>query len=291
MIVCFGEVLWDMLPSGKIAGGAPMNVAYHLTQLGHPTTMISRIGQDDLGAELMDFLHQKSIESALVQVDKQLPTSTVAVTLNDKGQPRYEIVGPVAWDNIQCTKQNQKAVTESQLLVFGSLAARSEITRQTLFQLLEKAKFKVFDVNLRPPFYNRNLLEHLLRQADIVKMNDEELEIISSWHGEQLREQEALKIILATYELQGIIMTKGADGAVYLNHTDYFEQLGFSVTVQDTIGSGDAFLAGFISQLMAGKTPVEQLEFACATGAYVATQKGGTPHNSKAIVEEFIKRK
>ena len=292
-IVCFGEVLWDLLPSGKIAGGAPMNVAYHLSRFGYSTTMISRIGQDDLGIELLQFLNGKGVDTQWIQVDDALPTGIVKVTLTDKGQPSYEIVQPVAWDDIERNEQNRKVVEASDVFIYGSLAARNEISQQTLFELLDVAKFKVFDVNLRPPFYSKDLLEKLLHQANIVKMNDEELEIIGAWHemneiSQQVNLNHLLTRLRKIYNLKGIIVTIGAKGAIYSDDTGYYEQNGFPITVQDTIGSGDSFLAGFMSQYLNSIIPQKCLEFACATGAYVATQKGGTPQNSLDTINDFI---
>ena len=180
-IVCFGEILWDLLPTGKVAGGAPMNVAFHANQLGIAAQMISKVGKDDLGKDLIDLLNQKGVDTSLVQTDDTYPTGTVKVTLDAKGSPSYEIVAPVAWDFIHANTANKTAVQTADAFVFGSLAARNETTRNTLLELLKLAKLKVFDVNLRSPFYTKPLLTQLLHQADIVKMNDEELEIIGGW--------------------------------------------------------------------------------------------------------------
>ena len=158
-IVCFGEVLWDLLPSGKVAGGAPMNVAYHANQLGIITQMISKIGQDELGKHLIDFLDKKGVDTSLVQTDHNSPTGTVNVTLNSSSSPSYEIVSPVAWDYIHTSKANKTAVKTADAFVFGSLSARNEASRNALLELLNIAKLKVFDVNLRKPHYSKPLLK------------------------------------------------------------------------------------------------------------------------------------
>jgi len=175
-IVCFGEVLWDFLPSGKVAGGAPMNVACHATQLGISTQMVSKIGRDELGEILIEFLNKKGVDTKLVQIDDTFSTGTVNVSLDANDSPVYEIVTPVAWDYINVDLLNKSAVKNADAFVFGSLSARNETSRNTLLELLDLARLKVFDVNLRSPFYNETLIMQLLNLADIVKMNDEELE-------------------------------------------------------------------------------------------------------------------
>lgn len=276
-VVCFGEVLWDLLPSGKIAGGAPMNVAFHLNQLGVPAAMVSRVGRDDLGREILAFLAGKNIDTGLVQHDDTFPTGIVKVTLDDKGHPAYEIVQPVAWDFIRAEQAALDTVENADLLVFGSLAARNNTTKETLMALLERAAYRVFDVNLRSPFYSQELLEELIRKADLLKMNDHELDILSGWRHFGGGEKERMASFLEHFHLDGILVTKGDKGAVFYDKSGFYQHPGFPVKVQDTIGSGDAFLAGFLSQALSGKKQEERLAFACSMGAFVATQKGGTP--------------
>jgi fructokinase len=155
-LICFGEVLWDVLPTGKIAGGAPMNVAYHANNLGFSTKMISRVGTDALGRELLDFLDEKGVSTQFVQADLLLPTGIVNVTLNSSGSPDYEIVYPSAWDNIQPDSVMIDTIKETDVFVFGSLACRSEQTKQTLFDLLDGAMLRVLDANLRRPFFSKD---------------------------------------------------------------------------------------------------------------------------------------
>lgn len=290
-IVCFGEVLWDLLPAGKLAGGAPMNVAYHANNFGLKSKMISRIGNDDLGRELIGFLKNKKIPTGLIQLDHTFQTGIVEVTLDEKGSPSYVIVQPAAWDYIHPDEEAQKAVKKSDALVFGSLACRSERTKKTLLELIDLAPKCVFDVNLRPPFYSRDLLDELLSKADLVKMNDEELEIIAEWIGAGGNEEAKMNTLKNHYNLQGLIVTKGANGAVFLNEHGLFSHPGLPVKVKDTVGSGDAFFGGFLSQFMSGQPVDACLEFACAAGAYVATKEGATPDISGKIISEFIKQR
>lgn len=283
-IVCFGEVLWDLLPSGKVAGGAPMNVAYHSSNFGLKSSMISRVGDDDSGREILEFLKEKGVPTDLIQIDPTYPTGTVKVTLDEKGSPSYEIVQPVAWDHIHPDESAKNAVKKAGALVFGSLACRNDRSKNTLLELLDMAKFRVFDVNLRPPFFTKNLLETLLFKADIVKMNDEELDIVAGWNDAGGDELSKLQTVREKFDIQAIVMTKGPNGAVLLDESGFYTQGGIPVEVKDTIGSGDSFLAGFLKKWMTGASPLECLGFACATGALVATKKGGTP----AISEEEV---
>jgi fructokinase len=290
-IVCFGEVLWDLLPTGKVAGGAPMNVAYHASNFGLPARIISRVGADELGRELIAFLAAKHIPTELIQTDAAHPTGVVQVSLDEKGSPSYEIVQPAAWDFIAPEAAAQRAVASATALVFGSLACRTAETKNTLLQLIEAAPYRVFDVNLRPPFYSQGLLDELLHKASLVKMNDEELDAIAGWQGQSGDEEAKMAFLKKHYALDALLVTRGPNGAVLLNADGFFAHGGFPVQVQDTIGSGDAFLGGFLSQMLAGAPPARCLEFACAAGAFVATQKGATPVLDIDIIDGFIREK
>ena len=280
-IACFGEVLWDMLPSGKVAGGAPMNVAFHANQLGIPAQIISSVGNDDLGNELSEFLVGKGIDTRHVQNDNHFPTGTVNVILSSNGSPTYEIITPVAWDHIQSDIETKTIVSNSDAFVFGSLSARSQTTRNTLLELLNLAKLKVFDVNLRSPFYTQSLLLQLLDKADIVKMNDEELETIGEWLAIKGPLPDMALQIKNKFDFHQLIVTRGAKGAWLFHEDAMISSSGSDIQVQDTIGCGDAFLAAFLTKHLRKETPKKCLQFASLTGAYVATQKGGTPDLSE----------
>lgn len=288
-LICFGEVLWDVLPTEKIAGGAPMNVAYHANNLGLSAKMISRVGADELGKELINFLNGKGVSTQFVQTDPMFPTGIVNVSLDAKGSPSYEIVQPVAWDYIQPDETLYDIVKTADALVFGSLACRSEQSKNTLLELLELAPLRVFDVNLRHPFFSKSLLETLLSKADFVKMNDEELAIITDWNDIKGNETAQMERLKEKYDLDLILLTKGAKGAACMDDTGYHEHSGFPVKVFDTIGSGDAFLAAFLSKKLSGAGTEECLAFACALGALVATKQGGTPGVSNVEIQQFIR--
>jgi len=284
-IICFGEVLWDLLPTGKIPGGAPMNVAYHLTNFGISTQMISRVGDDARGRELMQFLNEKQVDTFLIQKDAFYPTGIVKVELDKKGSPSYEIVRPVAWDYINVNPLNSKTVKAAEVFIFGSLAARNNRTLETLFSLLEKAKLKVFDVNLRTPFYTKELIEKLLFQANIVKMNEEELDLIGSWFFGNIPTYSLAQKIKTHFSLDILIVTQGSKGAFVIDLKDDIKSIkAKKVTVVDTIGSGDSFLAGFLYKYLSFEPIFACLDFAAKTGALVATKRGGTPQ----ITEDMI---
>lgn len=287
-IVCFGEILWDMLPTGKVAGGAPMNVAYHAKQFGMNAQMISAVGNDNLGKELVVFLQKKEIPTNFIHINYTFDTSTVQVTLNEKGSASYEIVEPVAWDFLFADESRDKAVIEADYLLFGSLICRNEANLKTLLHLADQAQTVVFDVNLRPPFYSQALIESLLQEADIVKMNDEELEIILNWYGIKGDLTNQMTFVIEKFELETLVMTQGKHGAFCMHDGVLYTQKSFPVTVKDTVGSGDSFLAAFIYNMSIGASWQKCLEFACATGAFVATQSGGTPMISKNIILDFI---
>ena len=287
-IVIFGEMLWDMLPSGKQPGGAPMNVAIHLKNFGLNPTFISRVGTDDLGVELTDYLNRKGLSTEFVQIGETHLTGIVKVNLTDKTEVAYKIVQPVAWDYIQPDPQLDDVVAESDVFLYGSLAVRNQQTKDTLYHLLEKAPLKVFDVNLRPPHYDRATIEYLLTQADIVKVNEHELAIVAEWYGILPDPQTQMKFLVDKFKLRMICLTLGANGAVVLDENGFTSQGGYEVEVQDTIGSGDSFLAMFLKHILAGSSVAVALKNACAVGALVATYQGATPSISDVELEKFL---
>ena len=291
-VTCFGEILWDLLPSGKQPGGAPMNVALHLNKLGVNAGIISKVGSDALGTEIVDYLHGNNIGTNYIQIDNFHPTGKVKVDINEDKNAKYEIVFPVAWDYIDLSDSLLQQVKTSEYFVFGSLAARNDVSRNSLFKLIMNANKKVFDVNLRAPHYTKELIEQLLFMADIVKLNEEEVEILKAWFGFT---NDTLDVICNNlkdkFSIETLIVTLGNKGALIYHKENMFRNSGFKVTIQDTIGSGDSFLAAFLASYMEGKTIPECLELACATGAYVATCAGANPDYSQNDIEQFIKER
>ncbi|MDI9879125.1 carbohydrate kinase family protein [Flectobacillus longus] len=297
-ICCFGEVLWDMLPSGKLPGGAPMNVATHLQNLGIPAKMISRVGKDDLGAEIKAFLESKNCTTEWIQDDEHLNTGWVKVQLSEKNEATYTIVHPVAWDFIQTNEATQQLVNQASALVFGTLASRDQTSYLTLLNILKNLPkdgqiLKVFDINLRPPHYSKSLIEEFLQYADIVKLNEDELKIVSEWYEIKGSEENQLREISHKFNLKTLIVTKGGDGAILLKleadgEKHFYQQQGYKVVVADTIGSGDSFLAGFLKNILDGKSSEYALNFACAIGAVVASHSGANPAITEADIEGMM---
>ncbi len=287
-ITVFGEMLWDMLPSGKQPGGAPMNVAIHLKNFDMDPAFISRVGDDDLGVELMDYLNDQSFNTDFIQTGVTHLTGIVKVNLTDKTEVTYKIVQPVAWDYIQVTTENKQLVKDSDAFVFGTLSVRSQQTRDTLFELLKDARLKIFDVNIRPPHLDRTTTEQLLKEADIVKVNEHELNIVCGWFGIQPELESQMKFLYERFELKLVCVTLGAEGAITLSSEGFHAQSGYEVEVQDTIGSGDSFLAMFLKEYMCGSPINLALRKACAVGALVASYHGATPHIAESELDHFI---
>ena len=285
--ICYGEILFDILPTEIKAGGAPMNVAYHLNQLGQRSALITRVGADKRGEELVEFLRDKKIDTANVQTDKEHPTSTVIASPNEAGDMKYEIIENVAWDFIELNQGYETLLKNSGYFVFGSLATRSIVSRNTLFSLLEADCKKVFDINLRAPFINKENIEHQLHKSDILKMNEEELDLVSGWYADYNSIEEKINFLQDKFHLNTLIVTMGAKGAIVNTDGSFFTHAGFKVKVADTIGSGDSFLAGFLSSLLNQKSIADALDFACSLGAFVATQAGGCPDYKRDNIEKF----
>ncbi|MGN6196814.1 MAG: carbohydrate kinase family protein [Ginsengibacter sp.] len=288
-VVCFGEILWDFLPQGKVAGGAPVNVAYHLTQLGKSPAVITKIGDDDLGKELKKSFEQKKIDTTFFQTDPIHPTGKVIADIKDH-EVVYDIVKPVAWDFIEWKEEFSSLLNESQYFVFGSLVTRNDVSRKTLFQCLEVAHTKVLDINLRPPHFDKNVLKELLQKADMLKLNEGELHLISGWFNDLKNDEDRIQFLKEDFNINTIIVTKGSKGAVLFSNDIFYYHKGYPVSVADTIGSGDAFLAAMISSFIDNVGEKDSLDFANALGALVASRSGGCPVYEMNEVREFMKK-
>ena len=277
-ILCFGEVLWDRLPSGAKPGGAPMNVALHLNAIGLDAAIASSVGDDEAGQQLIDFLRNAKVDTSLVQTDKKLPTSEVLVHLDKNNNASYEICEPVAWDNIQLNDDLSKKAKNSGLIIYGSLASRNKTTRETLLNLLDNDALKLIDVNLRQPYDKQEVLEQLLAKSDIVKLNDDELRTFAGWNGiKSDTEKELIKWFVQHYKVEMLCVTRGEKGAAMFYENKLYQHPGFKVNAVDTVGAGDAFLAGLVAAFLQNKPASNALTFACATGAFVASKAGATP--------------
>ena len=290
-VTCFGEVLWDVFPTHKKIGGAPLNVALRIQSFDIQTNIISRVGDDDDGKKSLDHIKEKGIDISTIQVDKNHKTGCVNVTLDSKGSASYEIEYPVAWDKIEISEKIIEIVRSSDAFIFGSLVCRDDVSKQTILKLLQYANLKVFDVNLRPPFYSMELLIELMNKADFIKCNDEELIEICKALGTNLEAiEDQVKFLSKHTHTKQICVTMGKDGAVLLYNGQYYSHKGYQVKVADTVGAGDSFLATLISKLLIGLKPEDALDFACGVGALVAGKPGANPQITRSEVLSFIKK-
>ncbi len=290
-ILCVGETLWDLLPEGARAGGAPMNVALHLKKFGVEVRFAGRIGDDHLGDDLKNYLEQQGLDTGLLQVDDKFPTGTAEVHLGSDGNNvRFEIVDNVAWDRIKLSEELKNAVNKADVIIYGTLASRQSVTRRTILNILKNNScLKLIDVNLRAPYYNKEVVEKLLESASIVKLNNDEIKVIAGWYGKDYGEKELAQWFSEKYHCEIICVTRGAAGALIYSRGEFLEHSGFKVDVKDTVGSGDAFLAGFLAKYLSGESLDISLEYACATGALVATMTGATPTYKQSEILKIIK--
>ncbi|MFV5702306.1 carbohydrate kinase family protein [Flavobacterium sp. XS2P12] len=289
-VVSFGEVLWDLFPTHKKIGGAPLNVALRMNSLGAETTIISRVGADEEGNEIISFINNQDVSSDAIQIGEDYKTGVVNVMINEKGNASYDIHYPSSWDKITPTKEMDEKVSESDAFVFGSLICRDEVSRSTLYDLLDKAKYKVLDANLRAPYYTQEILNELMLKADFIKLNDEELYEIS----QQLKSpynsfEQNIKFIAEKTNTKHVCVTKGAFGAVLYYNDKFYYNSGYFIKVVDTVGAGDSFLASLIVKLLRGKSPQKSLNYACAVGALVAGHEGANPKISEKEISKFMK--
>lgn len=291
-IVCFGEVLWDVLPTQSIPGGSPMNVARHFERLKMDVTLVSRVGSDIKGIKLTNFLNKSGLITTFVQVDPILPTSEAIVNLDDDNIATYVIKENAAWDNIKLDDNMVKKVVKSGILVYGTLSSRSENTRTTLQELLKYNNLKVMDINLRTPYDTPEIVLDLLGRADIAKLNIEELDEIASWESFlSLEEDERIKELYKRYNFELLIVTSGAAGAKVYDGKTMYHQKGYKVTTADSVGAGDAFLSGFIYMMLKNHSIEESLDFALAIGALVASRDGATPDYTLEDIQAIMNTK
>jgi fructokinase len=280
-VVCFGELLWDSLPQGLFLGGAPFNVACHLARLGHHAVLLSAVGKDFLGDEAIRRANNAGVDTQAIERSKDLPTGCVQAELDASGNARYQILEPVAWDRIDLDGDALDLARSASALVYGSLAARSGVNRVTLDTLHGMdIPLKIIDVNLRPPFDDVGRVLALARQADVIKLNEDELGVLTGTHADRHELNDALKLLEEMTHVHRICVTRGEHGAVWWNRGQSIQASAPSVTVKDTVGSGDAFMAGLVHALLKrGKAPLEQadLDYACRLGALVASRDGANP--------------
>lgn len=275
IIAGIGELLWDMFPTGKKAGGAPVNFAYHAAGSGAESYAISAIGNDELGEEIMDLINGIGINHLIAKVG--YPTGTVKVELS-QGVPSYTITEEVAWDYIPLTTSIKEVARKVDAVCFGTLAQRSTTSRETIrkfLSLVPRESFRILDINLRPPFYSPSLIEESVRQCNILKLNDEELEILKEILPIGTTDnRDSCKWLMDTYNLKYLILTAGADySMVFSPETISFLETP-KVEVVDTVGAGDSFTGTFITSLLTGETLKRAHRSAVDRAAAVCTVAG-----------------
>ena len=278
-IVGIGEILWDIFPAGKVLGGAPANFAYHSSQFGFDGYVVSAVGTDAHGREILDTLSDKRLNHLVESVGH--PSGTVQVTLDERGVPRYEICENVAWDNIPFTKQMEQLARSCSAVCFGSLAQRSELSRTTIHRFLDFVPtdaYTIFDINLRQHYFDREVIHHSLLKSNVLKMNDDEVVTVAGlYQMTELSEQEICRQLMKMYDLQIVVETKGSVGS-YIFTPDESSYISTpQVKVVDTVGAGDAFTGVFVAALLAGKSLREAHRLAVDVSAYVCGQQGAMP--------------
>ena len=271
-VVGIGEALWDVLPTEKKLGGAPANFAYHAGRMGYDALAISAVGRDALGDEILDVLRQKNLEHLMPRVD--YPTGTVQVTVDEKGIPSYEIKQHVAWDHIPFTPEMEAIARECKAVCFGSLAQRSPESRATILRFLDAVGpdcLKIFDINLRQQFYTREIIEESLRRCNILKINDEELDIVCPMLGKDKHQ------LITDYQISMLVLTCGTEGSYIITPEEESFLPTPKVEVVDTVGAGDSFTGAFVASLLSGKSIREAHQKAVDVSAFVCTQAGAMP--------------
>lgn len=285
-ILALGELLWDLLPDGKQVGGAPGNFAFHCGQLGAKTQIVSCIGDDPLGHEMLDFLREHDFDTSLIRVDPGGPTGTVTVEL-EGGIPRYTIVEDVAWDKIVADDAALQAASEADAICFGSLASRSPVSRKAIQDLIAATKssaIRVFDVNLRAPFWSREQIAPLLEATDILKLNEEEMPIVATMFGcpeSALLDQ--ARWFVREFKYDVLILTMGAQGSRLMMVPTESRVIGQPVEVVDTVGAGDSFTAQVVVSILSGQSLDETHKRASRLSEFVCTQRGAMCRHDDAL--------
>lgn len=289
IIVGIGEALWDILPEGKKIGGAPANFAYHVSQFGLNSCVVSAVGDDKLGQEIIDNFTAKELNFVIDKVP--YPTGTVMVELDPQGIPMYDIKQNVAWDNIPLTPELTKLAKRTKAICFGSLAQRSVVSRNTINAFIDQMgnddeTLKIFDINLRQGFYTPEIVQNSMKQCNILKINDEELVTISrmfNYPGIELENK--CWILLGKYNLKMLILTCGINGSYVFSPGKMSYVPTPHVEVADTVGAGDSFTAAFIASILRGRSIEEAHKCAVEVSAYVCTQNGAMPKLPKHLTE------
>lgn len=290
-VIGIGEVLWDLLPSGPQLGGAPANFACHARSLGANAHVITRVGEDSLGREILRRFEQMKIADGLVQIDDLKPTGSVTVSLQAEGVPQFTILENVAWDQIIPTDRAMAAAREAQAVCFGSLAQRNSISRLAIQQLVSATAaeaLRIFDINLRQDFYSRATIECSLQLANILKLNDSELGILAGMFDLGTSTRQRIEQLSQNFGLRLVALTRGPHGSLLYEKGRWSEQLSRPMEVVDTVGAGDAFVAGLAVGLLKEMELDEVHAAATDVARYVCSQAGATPDLPQPIQNKFL---
>jgi fructokinase len=290
-VVGIGEVLWDLLPGGRQLGGAPANFAYHARALGAEERLVSRVGSDELGRELLHRLEQLGLLTDAVEIDSTAPTGTVTVEIKADGQPQFTIHEDVAWDRIAGEAAGRRAVAAADAVGFGTLAQRAEVSRRSIRALLKAApadSLRILDVNLRQDYYSREIIEESLALANILKVNETELARLAEMFGLPDDERGRIVELSRHFRLWMVAYTRGKDGSLLYSEGQWSERPGVPVNVADTVGAGDSFTAALALGLLAGWPLDEVHRRASDVAAYVCSQTGGTPELPEYLRAPFL---
>ena len=290
LCVGLGEILWDMLPGGKQLGGAPANFAYHSQALGAQGVVVSCIGEDELGREIITRLDELGLDRLYLAVDKTHPTGTVTVELDQSGKPDYTIHQNVAWDFIPSDPRLAELAGRTDAVCFGSLCQRSQVSRGTVRAFLEATRpdcIRVFDINLRQQFFDREIILSMLKSSTVLKLNDEELPVVAELLGLTGSASDVLLQLTQKYALRMIALTRGANGSCLYTPGQMCSHRGFATQIADTVGAGDSFAAAITLGLLHGRTLDEINECANRVASFVCSQSGATPRLPDTLAEEF----
>ncbi len=292
-VLSYGEVLWDLLPNGAVLGGAPCNFAFRMHSLGNRSVMVSRLGNDHFGSKARDILAKLGMPLEGLQTEEVLPTGTVQVEFDENQSPDYEIIENVAYDNIKPNPNLESLAQSTHAICFGTLAQRRPASRDTLYWLLDlipSNAIKICDINLRKNCYDQGIVEKSLRQANILKLSDEETGILSSWFKMDPNDLKKLgQQLVDQWNLDCCLITLGAKGALAFDHTEnILYQPGFKIKLKDPVGAGDSCTAGFIHRYLNGAALSDCCRTGCGLGAMVATQSGATERIIPEDLDAFI---
>jgi fructokinase len=290
-LVGIGEVLWDLLPGGRQLGGAPANFAYHACALGAEARVVSRVGRDEAGRELLRRLEQLGLATDAVEEDATAPTGTVTVDIKADGQPHFTIHENVAWDRIAGDLAGHRAVAAADAVCFGTLAQRSEASRRSIRALLKAApaeSLRILDVNLRQRYYSREIIEESLALANVLKVNETELEQLAKLFDLPGDERGRIDVLAQRFGLRMVAYTRGGSGSLLHCEGRWSEHPGVPVKVADTVGAGDSFTAALALGMLAGWPMDEINRQASEVAAYVCSQPGGTPELPERLRAPFL---